>query len=76
MAVRDLMTFDYIPAPRTIRKGVRKLEPGSRFDWQPGTGEPSDRTVLEPAAGRRHACAHLTRRSSKSCWSDPSRGRW
>ena len=35
-AVRDLMTFDYIPAPRTIRKGVRKLEPGSRFEWRPG----------------------------------------
>ncbi len=40
VAVRDLMTFDYIPAPRTIRKGVWKLEPGSRFQWQPGSGEP------------------------------------
>ncbi len=37
IAVRDLMTFDYIPAPRTIRKGVHKLEPGSRFEWRPGS---------------------------------------
>jgi len=40
IAVRDLMTFDYIPAPRTIRKGVHKLPPGSRFVWRPGTSGP------------------------------------
>src|SRR5262245_40416328 len=31
VAIRDLMAFDYIHAPRTILDGVRKLEPGSRF---------------------------------------------
>ena len=40
VAVRDLMTFDYIPAPRTILKKVRKLEPGSMFEWHFGSDEP------------------------------------
>jgi len=40
IAVRDLMTFDYIPAPRTLFKGVWKLEPGSQCVWRPGTSEP------------------------------------
>jgi asparagine synthase (glutamine-hydrolysing) len=40
IAVRDLMTFDYIPAPRTIFDGVQKLEPGSRFMWHFGAGAP------------------------------------
>src|SRR4030095_2791502 len=35
VAVRDLMTFDNIPAPRTIRRDVRKLKPGHRFVWKP-----------------------------------------
>jgi asparagine synthase (glutamine-hydrolysing) len=39
IAVRDLMTFDYIPAPRTIFKGVWKLEPGSQFEWRLGASE-------------------------------------
>jgi asparagine synthase (glutamine-hydrolysing) len=41
VAVRDLMTFDYIPAPRTIRKGVWKLEPGTRFEWRRGAAAPT-----------------------------------
>lgn len=41
VAVRDLMTFDYIPAPRTIFDGVQKLEPGSRFEWRLGASEPT-----------------------------------
>ena len=34
VAVRDLLTFDYIPSPHTIRQGVKKLEPGCRFSWR------------------------------------------
>ena len=50
-AVRDLMTFDYIPAPRTILRGVRKLEPGSRFEWRFGDAEPRiDRYWSPPLA--------------------------
>jgi asparagine synthase (glutamine-hydrolysing) len=40
VAVRDLMTFDYIPAPRTVFHNVQKLEPGSRFEWRLGASEP------------------------------------
>ena len=40
VAVRDLMTFDYIPSPQTILRGVMKLEPGCRFSWRFGADEP------------------------------------
>ena len=66
VAVRDLMTFDYIPAPRTIRSGVQKLEPGSRFDWTTGSGRATHRTLLEPAAADRRLARASRRRSSKS----------
>ena len=49
VAIRDLMTFDYIPAPRTIWKGVQKLEPGSRFEWSPGGEEPRIECYWTPA---------------------------
>jgi asparagine synthase (glutamine-hydrolysing) len=39
-AVRDLVTFDYVAAPRTIFRGVRKLEPGCRLEWESGGEEP------------------------------------
>ena len=38
--MRDLMTFDYIPTPRTILDGVRKLEAGSWFEWCFGADKP------------------------------------
>lgn len=41
VAVRDLMTFDYIPAPRSILQGVNKLEPGSQFYWSFGDQQPN-----------------------------------
>ena len=41
VAVRDLLTFDYIPSPRTILQGVHKLEPGCRFHWRMGEGSPA-----------------------------------
>jgi len=40
-AVRDIMVYDYIPAPRTIFKSVQKLEPGCRFEWRLGQTEPN-----------------------------------
>lgn len=40
VSVRDLLAFDYIPSPRSIRKGVQKLEPGCRFQWRPGDDVP------------------------------------
>jgi asparagine synthase (glutamine-hydrolysing) len=50
-AVRDLMTFDYVPAPRTIFEGVHKLEPGSRFVWSFGRTQPAiDRYWQPPLA--------------------------
>jgi asparagine synthase (glutamine-hydrolysing) len=48
IAIRDLLTFDYIPAPRTILKGVKKLEPGCRFCWRFGAGEPTIERYWEP----------------------------
>jgi len=52
VAVRDLMAFDYIPAPRTVLHGVRKLEPGSRLQWQWAKGGPPsvERYWRPPAA--------------------------
>ena len=40
VAVRDIMAFDYVPAPRTILAGVRKLEPGSALVWRLGSAQP------------------------------------
>lgn len=48
IAVRDLMTFDYIPAPRTIFQNVRKLEPGTRFEWLLGASEPAIERYWSP----------------------------
>src|SRR6266542_500908 len=47
-ALRDLMTFDYIPVPRTIFKGVSKLEPGSRMKWTLGACEPTTERYWSP----------------------------
>jgi len=40
IAVRDLLTFDYIPAPRSVLQRVQKLDPGTRFEWRLGCAEP------------------------------------
>jgi asparagine synthase (glutamine-hydrolysing) len=50
VAIRDLMTFDYIPAPRSIRTGVHKLEPGCRFTWTAGSGDPAIESYWRPPA--------------------------
>jgi asparagine synthase (glutamine-hydrolysing) len=48
VAVRDLLTFDNIPSPRTIIRGVRKLEPGCRFFWQTNHQEPTIEAYWRP----------------------------
>jgi asparagine synthase (glutamine-hydrolysing) len=48
IAVRDLMTFDYIPTPRTILASVHKLEAGSRFEWCLGADQPAPERYWSP----------------------------
>jgi asparagine synthase (glutamine-hydrolysing) len=48
VAIRDLLTFDYIPAPRTILDGVQKLEPGTRFEWRFGADKPKIERYWSP----------------------------
>jgi asparagine synthase (glutamine-hydrolysing) len=48
VAVRDLMTFDYIPAPRSIFQGICKLEPGTRFEWRFGDTKPTLESYWTP----------------------------
>jgi asparagine synthase (glutamine-hydrolysing) len=55
IAVRDLMTFDYIPAPRTIFENVHKLEPGSCFEWQFGDNDPTIERYWSPPRVNRTA---------------------
>ncbi|HNA28016.1 MAG TPA: asparagine synthase (glutamine-hydrolyzing) [Nitrospira sp.] len=40
VAVRDVLTFDYIPAPRTILRNVYKLPPGCWLQWRLGDASP------------------------------------
>src|SRR5206468_2931359 len=51
-AVRDLMVYDYILAPRTIFKNVQKLEPGCRFEWRLGQTEPTIQRYWSPPLSR------------------------
>jgi asparagine synthase (glutamine-hydrolysing) len=48
VAVRDLMTFDYIPTPRSILKGVFKFEPGTRFEWGFDFDQPASERYWSP----------------------------
>jgi asparagine synthase (glutamine-hydrolysing) len=48
VAVRDLLTFDNIPSPRTILHGVKKLQPGYRFFWRFGDQEPAVECYWRP----------------------------
>jgi asparagine synthase (glutamine-hydrolysing) len=47
-AVRDIMVYDYILAPRTIYRDVRKLEPGCQLEWEIGQGDPVIRRYWAP----------------------------
>lgn len=48
VALRDLLAFNYIPAPRTIFHDVRKLEPGSRFEWRFADASPTIERYWSP----------------------------
>jgi asparagine synthase (glutamine-hydrolysing) len=39
-AVADFLTYHYVPDPRSIYEDVRKLPPGHRIVWTPGTDRP------------------------------------
>lgn len=49
IAVRDLLAFDYIPSPRSILKGVQKLEPGCSFQWRLGDELPKIERYWRPS---------------------------
>ena len=51
------MTFDYIPAPRTIFKSIRKLEPGSKFEWRLGSGDPTIERYWSPPLPKKNLAA-------------------
>jgi len=36
VALNNYLTFEYIPSPRSIFKGIRKLKPGHWLTWQDG----------------------------------------
>ena len=55
VALRDLMAFDYVPAPRTTLDGVNQLEPGTLFDWRLGDVEPSLKRYWTPPLADRTA---------------------
>jgi asparagine synthase (glutamine-hydrolysing) len=46
-ALRDVLTFDYIPAPRTILKNVNKLMPGYLLTWEPREAIPTVKPYWE-----------------------------
>jgi asparagine synthase (glutamine-hydrolysing) len=47
-AVRDIMVYDYILAPRTIYRDVQKLEPGCQLEWGIGQRDPVIRRYWAP----------------------------
>jgi asparagine synthase (glutamine-hydrolysing) len=47
-AVRDIMVYDYILAPRTIYRDVQKLEPGCQLEWGIAQGDPVIRRYWAP----------------------------
>jgi asparagine synthase (glutamine-hydrolysing) len=39
-ALEDYMAFGYVPDPKTIYQGIRKLPPGNWLSWRAGESEP------------------------------------
>lgn len=48
VAVRDVLAFDYIPAPRAIFNSVHKLQPGCWFQWRVGDAAPHIEHYWQP----------------------------
>ncbi len=46
-AVEAYFTYLYVPAPRTIFRGIRKLPPASYLLWSPDRGEPEIHTYWD-----------------------------
>ncbi len=57
VAVRDVLTFDYIPAPRTILRDVYKLPPGCWLQWQLGDASPNIEHYWRPPHADQAAAA-------------------
>jgi asparagine synthase (glutamine-hydrolysing) len=54
-ALAHYFTMQYVPEPATLHRGIRRLAPGHRLTWQPGSEVHIDRwfqTRLAPAAWR------------------------
>ena len=60
-AVRDYLFHGYIPAPKTIYRGIAKLPAGHTLTWQDGRVRIerywSPSTAIEAAKRERHACS-------------------
>jgi len=46
-AVEEYFAYGYVPDPRTIYQGVRKLEPAHRLVWRRGQAEPRPRAYWD-----------------------------
>ena len=57
-AVRDFLFHGYIPAPKTIYRGIAKLPAGHTLTWQAGRSQ--HRALLESIAGDRRAQRRAT----------------
>lgn len=58
-AVGQYLRFAYVPAPRSIYRAVRKLEPGTILQLEGQAGLPSEDTILRP--GDRHGGLSIRR---------------
>ena len=57
VAVRDVLAFDYIPAPRTILRDVYKLPPGCWLQWRLGDTSPKIEHYWRPPFADQRAAA-------------------
>lgn len=71
-AIEDYFAFGYVPDPKTIYEGVRKLAPAHTLVWRRGGAEPRPQRYWEIAFQADHrmnekdACAELQERMSEA----------